>query len=65
MEGEGSLREAAGTVSAPSTTVSVMAAAVANLTDCGGGAAHHSILWGGGIENIWLTCMLFGCLVSQ
>ena len=65
---EESLRGTAGTVSAPSgrsRVVSAMAAGVANLTDCVVGGGHHSILWAGGIENIWLTCMLFGCLVSS
>lgn len=38
---------------------------VANGTECGGGGGHHSILWAGGTENIWLTSMLFGCLVRS
>jgi|EP01046_Picozoa_sp_COSAG06_P042592 hypothetical protein len=36
--------------------------AAGNATDCGGGG-HASILWAGGVESVWLTSMLFGCLV--
>ena len=35
----------------------------ANDTACAGTGGHHSILWSGGMESVWLTSALFSCLV--
>ena len=34
-----------------------------NATACPEAGGHGSILWGGGVESVWLTSALFSCLV--